>query len=222
MLCIWVCRFSSLGAKWADAFSSELRPARPLMGLMKRESNYSWATSRGSWALFAGGLMVFCLAALPRYVHEYRSTGWPTTQGVVTQREVHHGHWRGTDIHSPRIEYRYSVRSRTLTGNRTLFHIHAGLEVAAENALAPYPQVGGAVIVYYDPDDPADAVLRPGLGSEQWILLWMSVSLAAVSFIACIGLGWPWLRIGGRLTRPTILHYETDESHTDRSSSRRL
>jgi len=108
-----------------------------------------------------------------------RSLRWPHVEGVVEETWVRIERDATRDpgdpqqaFYYPCVRYRYQVNGQTYTGER----IHAGATEgwptrgAAEEVLQPYPQ-GTTVRVYYDPRNPAEALLEPGNAGSVWVLL---------------------------------------------------
>jgi hypothetical protein len=106
---------------------------------------------------------------LGRYFAEaIRSDSFDTTPGVVTKSEMGRDSQR-----KPRfdVEYTYTVNGRQYTG--TKYHVWPRLVgnkywFAARDA---HP-VGTPVTVYFDPDDPTNAYLSPGLGPDALFIAW--------------------------------------------------
>ena len=62
----------------------------------------------------------------------------------------------------PNVKYRYTVAGKTYSGNRYRFGEIYSSDGIGYQIVAEHP-AGKRVTVYYNPDDPADALLRPGL-----------------------------------------------------------
>lgn len=111
------------------------------------------------------------------------SRSWPSVEGTVTNTTVDVDTTRSRRSNSNRrrtttsyfavVEYSYTVNGRTFTSDR----ISAGEpqhgtsnRAAADSFLTRYPK-GGGVSVYYDPRDPASAVLQKGAaGVASWFM----------------------------------------------------
>jgi hypothetical protein len=89
---------------------------------------------------------------------------WPRTSGQITESGVS-GEWSGRGgrylwTEKPRVTYRYVVDGREHVGHQMgPTEINTGSKRAAEKKIEPFP-VGKEVDVHYDPENPADAVLR--------------------------------------------------------------
>jgi hypothetical protein len=93
------------------------------------------------------------------------SRTWRRTAGVIIGSRVHRaGEMEGGDLYRAEVSYFYSVGGEEFVGRRTRFGepIDRGWSGPAVRIVRQYA-VGGVVSVHYNPDDPADAVLQPGL-----------------------------------------------------------
>lgn len=115
-------------------------------------------------------LLVFGLRSLG---HARASTEWPVAEGVITAAEVVRKRGSGDSgpTYRPDISYDYTVDGTTLSGDR----VHFGGAVSTSNQgwargiVARYP-VGHQVQVRYSPEDPALAVLEPGVTWVVWLM----------------------------------------------------
>ncbi len=118
-------------------------------------------------AFILGGLIALGVGG-SHFVWSVRSASWPTVEGVVltSKLEMHEGNKGAT--YSARITYDYQVKGRHYDGRRLAFGALASSTGYAQGILDRYP-VGGKVRVYYDPRDPGEAVLEPGLHGGTWV-----------------------------------------------------
>ncbi|MCP5478629.1 MAG: DUF3592 domain-containing protein [Rhodanobacteraceae bacterium] len=133
-------------------------PPAPLMGRL------------APWFATVFGVLLLAIGALLAW-EGFASFGWPEAQGTVSGhrivREYQHRSNRQPEYHGE-ILYRYSVNGRPYSGDR--YAIGRG-----SNATGGFPTRSEAsksaaekfardsqVAVYYNPDKPADAVLRRG------------------------------------------------------------
>jgi hypothetical protein len=99
----------------------------------------------------------------------YKSRNWPEAEGLIVASEVEE-EWRsgkegGHMIYKPTVCYRYVIQGRTFTGTCiSPSHHDAGMSLRswAANTCERY-SAGSHHRVYYDPDNPADSVLEPGV-----------------------------------------------------------
>ncbi len=98
------------------------------------------------------------------YIQESATLSWPSTQGIVTESFVKLLHSsRGRNSIRPTVVYAYVVNERQYVSSNRGYGIVAGPQYWAGEIVAKYP-VGGVVTVYYDPNNPSDAVLEVGRG----------------------------------------------------------
>jgi hypothetical protein len=118
--------------------------------------------------------------ALPQYLRAKKSAQWPTTSGEITYSRVRYVRGRRFDGYLGDVQYRYRVGDAEHLSSRVSFaRGHLAAAEAWQRALAPYP-VGQKVTVYYDPQNPASAVLEPGLAGEMAILYKMDLFFIGV------------------------------------------
>jgi Protein of unknown function (DUF3592) len=101
------------------------------------------------------------------------SARWPTVTGTITVSEVveqihteeDDKEIRDVTEYLPNIRYKYRVGGRDYFSDRRKWGMDTiyAMREWAEEKLAPFP-VGAPVQVYYDPADPASAVLEPKSG----------------------------------------------------------
>ena len=129
---------------------------------------------------------ILSIVALPQYLHEKQSAQWPTTSGVITISRVQFLDRSGSVWTRRRFEgylgdvqYRYRVGATDYLGSRLSFEqAHLACAECWQSAIRPYP-VGKTVTVYYDPRNPASAVLEPGLVGELVLLYKMDLFFIA-------------------------------------------
>lgn len=121
--------------------------------------------SAGFALLFTAFAVVFEVSfysGLASKVSEQRaSASWPIVQGTVVSAKVIERRRRGGPSFRPEIEYDYTVNGTAHRSDRyRVIHNWRTTSLAAE-IVARHPP-GTAVTVYYDPSNPARAVLSPG------------------------------------------------------------
>lgn len=103
---------------------------------------------------------------LPLLERAKASKNWPTTGGVVLESRIqeHHSNNSSSTSYSPKIVYRYQVKQNEFESNTVWFgsDVSTSSRSTASNAVKRFP-VEKEVTVYYDPADPAIAVLEPGV-----------------------------------------------------------
>ena len=121
----------------------------------------------GGLVMFIGGAAVLLFGFL-QLQNARESSDWPNVKGQVLSSDVERRRYRTIDgtisgnTYLPRVVYIYSVNGIEHRSDKfsTLLIDHNTLK-AAENDIAAFPP-GSDIIVYYDPEEPRSAVLRPG------------------------------------------------------------
>ena len=135
----------------------------------------------GSLLVFVGAL-VFLGYMARVYSQAEAVRQWPTAQGEILKTWVSVRSDSEDDEYVPEVRYRYTVEGQTYTGDRLrAAPVSAGSRNGAERMLAAYPQ-GAVVRVYYNPQNPAESVLEPGVARSFWFFLaggvaWVFVGL---------------------------------------------
>ncbi|HKZ43467.1 MAG TPA: DUF3592 domain-containing protein [Anaerolineales bacterium] len=120
------------------------------------------------------------------------SQNWPSVPGTITTAEVkksisHDDDNNETINYYPYVEFTYQVAGQQFSAKRLSF----GAQVAqrspapAQSTLQKYP-VGGQVAVYYDPQNPSDAVLERQVGGFK---TGMIIGVICLVISLCIGCG---------------------------------
>jgi hypothetical protein len=98
------------------------------------------------------------------------SASWPRVPGIMTASEV-----SGRKRNSWKLEYAYTVAGQNYKCDKfAIDPMPVQGEAEVQRHVAAYP-VGAAIEVAYNPRNPADAVLRPGLrGCTLWVSLFLT------------------------------------------------
>lgn len=106
--------------------------------------------------------------------------GWSSTMGTVSNSYLERRRSsKGGSVNYPKVQYSYQVGGQAYQGSK----IAPGMEVGGTGAgrvVERYP-VGAQVMVFYDPQNPADAVLERK-AHAQWIM-WLV--LAVTDLMLC-------------------------------------
>ncbi len=115
------------------------------------------------------------------------SASWPTVDGRVTRSEVTEStDADGGDSYSPEVTYEYQVNNRSYENSTIKFGENSySSRRRAEEIAATYP-VGQRVNVSYDPNEPGQSVLEPGVTGGSYIVLGIGALFVAVSLIILI------------------------------------
>jgi len=127
-------------------------------------------------ALLVDGILFGIIYATRRGVT--KAANWSFTMGTVLSSAIE---WRrrskGGSVAYPSVQYGYQVMGQMLQGSKIMPGPSVGGS-GAKKVVARYP-VGSQVMVYYDPNNPSDAVLeRSTPGHVKW--LWITIVLVDV------------------------------------------
>jgi uncharacterized protein DUF3592 len=141
-------------------------------------------------SLLLGLLILIVGSVLIRVPQSIASIYWPTTEGIIISSHVTEECCNSyTEGWYPQISYRYSVNQQEYTSNRIeLVYVAIQWGGSIQSIVEKYP-VGQKVSVYFNPNNPAEAVLEPGLGTAV-LLVWMV--FAAGSFPVFLGILRVW------------------------------
>jgi hypothetical protein len=157
------------------------------------------------FGLLCGGffvlLILLCGAGLIFYALRSRkkaeaSQGWPGTSGQISRSEVKRSASSDDDgntsySYSPVVEYTYQVGGQAFSSRRMVFGAVKGYSspAKAEKELARHP-AGATVTVYYNPENPAEAVLERTAGGFNAMLIGGIICLVIGLCGACpLGIG---------------------------------
>jgi len=117
------------------------------------------------------------------------SKSWPTADGKIISSQVVKKIENYTDsdrrrktrtLYEAQVRYDYNVGGRSLIGGRiTMADSSSSSESRAKKIIKRYPP-GSACTVYYNPDDPAEAVLEAGITFGTLMLPGMGVLFAVL------------------------------------------
>lgn len=127
------------------------------------------------------------LRALRGWAAASASRAWLTASGRVLNSSLIRTQRRGTSgggSYIPMIVYEYQVDGKVYRGNRYAFgsQIGTGFTGIASRVVDQYPE-GSTVDVYYNPDNPAEAVLKRSAGGSWGNLLMAGVLIAAAVIV---------------------------------------
>ncbi len=116
------------------------------------------------------------------------SSSWPTTEGRVLSSHVDsYVDSEGDTMYSAEVYYEYIVGGATYRGDLIRFGSNSGSTSARrsqQRIVDNYP-VGASILVYYNPDDPTDAVLERKLSFGIILMAFMGLTFGGVG----IGVG---------------------------------
>ncbi len=165
------------------------RPARPAV----------WLTALVGLAAIAmailGPLALWFLTFDIRTAQEAKA--WPTVEGQVTSSELHTCPLCDGPRYSVHIAYQYVVDSRQFSGKKLTFGSASFDSQSEADALHKKFPRGSVAKVYYNPSDPAQAVLEPRFAMAMTDVLMIGGMLAFDAWLV-----WEGVKFGARRLRP--------------------
>jgi hypothetical protein len=101
---------------------------------------------------------------------QFRAATFPTADGIIIRNEVKTTEEDGT-THRPDVAYAYSVEGVRYTGTRYSTG-EMGENSQAWHRVRDGLPVGTPVKVAYNPDDPVESLLRPGMTGFHLLMVW--------------------------------------------------
>lgn len=121
--------------------------------------------------LLVDGILLGIILVTRRKVAQ--AANWQSVMGTVTYSSIE---WRrgskGQSVAYPVVHYTYQVMGQALQGSKVMPGPEVG-GTGAHKVVERYP-AGAQVMVYYDPNNPSDAVLErsmPGYVKWLWVAL---------------------------------------------------
>ena len=132
------------------------------------------------------GVMVHGVYKQLEFVH------YPSVTGAITHSEVtsHHGSKGGTS-YTASVEYSFTVGDQQYIGNKIRFGMSSSSFASASAIVGAHP-VGSTTPVFYNPANPQESLLSPGVNGSDFML---PIFLTPFNMVM-LGL---WLWIGGWL-----------------------
>src|SRR3954453_10603202 len=108
---------------------------------------------------------------------------WPQVEGTILVSDLQRSRDSDGYMYRPEISYRYTVADEEFVGNRARFGDSFSLSWSAPAArLVQRYKVNSRVRVRYDPDNPQQSVLEPGMNGM------VIIGAAAGAFFLVIGI----------------------------------
>jgi uncharacterized protein DUF3592 len=123
------------------------------------------------WVLgWSAVTLTFDVIWVKSLVGQVRAESYPTAAGTILSSRVHESSdSEGGSSYSAKIRYAYDVGGRRYECDRYRYGVMWSGRRRAQSVAASYP-AGRSVSVHYNPANPADAVLRPGLEAGDFFL----------------------------------------------------
>ena len=142
--------------------------------------------------IIGGGLIV--ATQLPRVVEGWQSRGWPSAQATIVHSTAVRKAWKprtstrstyGT--HAVQVRYAFEVAGRRHEGwRRSLDSEGKLLTERGANAVVDELPVARRVLVYYNPSDPRQSLLEPGVPFGIVIAVLLGTLLLGAGLLAAL------------------------------------
>lgn len=120
--------------------------------------------------LIFGGIVFFAWG-LPPLQYSHESASWPSVQGTITNSEIDTWRREGKTYYQPNIVYTYEVEGKKYSSSKvTVGDPPSDTNMSpAKRVQNEYPS-GKQVMVFYDPEAPSSAALKPGIQKNDILL----------------------------------------------------
>jgi hypothetical protein len=133
-------------------------------------------------------------------VRQARADSYPSVVGEITRSEITtHRDSEGDTTYGADIEFTYRVDGASYTSDRYRYGEMSSSDRSMASGVVNAHPVGANVAVYYNPGDPADAILRPGIEGQDLMLALFLTPFNVVMLALWTGLAGAARR---RITRP--------------------
>ena len=132
------------------------------------------------WMIVLVGSLT-CYLGVEQIIGGRESVNWPHVEGTVLHSNVQteESDRRSISYHA-KVTYAYSVQGRSYENARVGFGDYGTGDTAdAEEIVAKYPQ-SSTVTVFYNPNNPAEALLEPGLTTGAWLYIMIGLPFVLV------------------------------------------
>lgn len=119
--------------------------------------------------IVAGGGIGFYLGK-PILDHAKASESWPTTEGTIIESELDRKRDKKSTTYTASVVFRYQVAGEKFEGDEIWFGQYSSSNRSEMQKLVNEYPVGQDVKVYYSPDDPSTAVLKPGAFTSSYMV----------------------------------------------------
>ena len=113
------------------------------------------------------------------------SSNWPSTRGIVIDSYVEESEGDSGTSYYPQVKYRFEVDGNEYEVDEWTYHALDGSEETAKGIIERYPK-GHEVMVYYDPENPRHAVLKPGVNTGKYFIFFVATILLVVGGLLLI------------------------------------
>lgn len=130
--------------------------------------------------------LVVIVSAIRSHRQANASQNWSGVQGKVIEsrlekRETTDGEGNESISYAAVVRYTYTVRAQEYTGDRIAFGVKPSNRKAADELVSRYP-AATSVTVYYDPENPRQAVLER-VSTSGWVQILIGIALVIVGIV---------------------------------------
>jgi len=135
------------------------------------------------------GVIIFIIGVILYFVHGWqrletgRSKSWPSVVGTITSSSLEKSNPKSNTSYAAAVRYGYRVGGKDYASDRVFWGPQEGREKQMADLVAEYP-AGKDVWVQYEPQNPANAVLRPEINAGLAPLFGYALALMALGLVA--------------------------------------
>jgi len=162
---------------------------------MQTKRHRSWGLALFGLIFLSVGMGFLVAIVLPALYDGYRMQSWPGTQGYLISASLDSHHSDNSTTYTAKALYQYQVAGHSYENDRVA--IHAGgdnigdFQETTGRMLQSHFSSRQSVMVYYNPNDPADSVL---IREQRWEM----IGFELIFFVAFGGFGATALYLGLR------------------------
>ena len=124
-----------------------------------------------------------------------KSSGWSKTKGLILSSEVttsYNEHHSKTTM-TPVVTYKYALNGREYQSRQVSTGDHGSGDIKQARKVVERYCPGMEVTVFFNPNDPGNAVLEPGLSISSVIILGVGVVFFCAAILGLLGfIGKKW------------------------------
>ena len=152
------------------------------------------------------GALIFYFFGLPPLKYGWESKSWPKTSGTITRSEVNSWTKDGKSQYDARINYSYEVDGKKYNSTKIYSSgSYSGGNITKAKKLVDEFPVGNTVDVFYDPEVPESAALKPGVSGNNILMAVFPLIFLLIGLAILTGMLKPQ-----RSTAQTHTHGRTD------------
>ena len=135
------------------------------------------------------GALIFYFWGWPPLKYGWESKNWPKTNGTVTLSEVNSWLKDGKSQYEVRINYTYEVDGKKYNGSKVNpSGSYSGGNITKAKELADKFPASKTVDVYYDPELPDSAALKPGISGNDILMAALPLLFLIIGLVVLTGL----------------------------------